>query len=180
MFSAKRLIRKIKEFRKRNKLTQSAFAKQIGTSSATISKWERETINFNPGLAQIVGIAKAMGITPSELLSQGKNTANASVADNDKKTPEAVKKPQPKKKAAAAASAKEKKQSKRTVKTSKTAVASREIKVKRSVSSNESVKRGRKTSAKAAKASIVKTAATPTKNETSKRKPGRPKKQPKA
>ncbi len=180
MFSSKRLIRKLKEFRKRNKLTQMAFAKQIGVSSATLSKWEREIISFNPDLTQIVGIAKAMGITPSELLSQGKNTANASVADNDKKAPETAKKTQPKKKAAAVASAKDKKQSKQTVKTSKTAAASKEIKIKKAVSSKEAVKRGRKTSVKAAKASITKTAAAPTKNETSKRKPGRPKKQPKA
>ena len=180
MFSAKRLIRKIKEFRKRNKLTQSAFAKQIGTSSSTLSKWEREIISFNPGLAQIVGIAKAMGITPSELLSQGKNTANAPVGDNDKKAQKTVKKPQPQKKAAVVASAKDKKQSKRSVKTSKMAAASKEIKIKRGLSSKEAVKRGRKTSVKAAKTSIAKTAAAPIKNEASKRKPGRPKKQPKA
>ena len=169
MFSAKRLIRKIKEFRKRNKLTQMTFAKQIGTSSSTLSKWESEKTNFNPDLKQIVGIAKAMGITPSELLSQGKNTINASVEDSDKKASKTVKKPQPKKKP-----------SNRTVKPSKMATASKETKVKKAISTKEAVNKVRETSVKTAKASIAKTAATPIKNETSKRKPGRPKKQPKA
>ena len=164
MFSAKRLIRTIKEFRKRNKITQMTFAKQIGTSSSTFSKWESEKINFNPDLNQIVGIAKAMGITPSELLSQGKNTEDVSSENNDKKATKTVKKTQ----------------SKRTVKSSKMASESKETKVKKAISTKEAVKKGRKTSVKAAKASTAKTAAAPAKKETSKRKPGRPRTQPKA
>ena len=93
MFSAKRLIRKIRTFRKQNKITQTAFAKQIGISCTTLSCWEREKRDFNPDLTQIVGIAKAMGITPGELLSQGKNTVNAPV--EDKKASKTVKKTQP-------------------------------------------------------------------------------------
>ena len=167
MFSAKRLLKKIKDFRTRNRLSQIAFAKQIGISCSTLSCWEREKRDFNPDLTQIVGIAKAMGITPGELLSQGKNTANAPV--EDKKASKTVKKTQP-----------DKKQSKRTVKASKTAAASREIKTKKAGSAKEAVKKGRKPSVKAAKASVAKTAAAPSRNKTSRRKPGRPRKQPKA
>ena len=166
MFSAKRLLKKIRDFRKQKRLTQTAFAKQIGTSCSTLSCWEREKRSFNPDLTQIINIAKAMGLTPGELLSQGKNTANAPV--KDKKASKTVKKTQP-----------EKKQSKRTVKPSKTAAASKEIKVKKTSSTKEAVKKGRKASVKAAKTSIAKTAV-PAKKETSKRKPGRPRKQPKA
>ena len=166
MFSAKRLLKKIRDFRKQKRLTQTAFAKQIGTSCSTLSCWEREKRSFNPDLNQIIKIAKAMGITPGELLSQGKNTANAPV--EDKKASKTVKKTQP-----------EKKQSKRTVKPSKTAAASREIKARKTGSTKEAVKKGHKASAKAAKASIAKTAA-PSRNKTSKRKPGHPRKRPKA
>ncbi len=107
MFTAKGRGGKIREFRKRNKLTQTAFAKQTGTGRATLSKRGHEKINLNPGLTQIIGIAKVMGIPHSTLLSQGENTANASVEDTGREAPRAVKK-QSEKNTAAAASAEKK------------------------------------------------------------------------
>ena len=68
MFSTKRLLNKIKKFRKDNRITKIAFAKQIGISVSTLSFWEKEEIAFNPNLTHLVNIAKMFGVTPGELL----------------------------------------------------------------------------------------------------------------
>ena len=90
MFSAKRLLKKIKAFRKDNRITQIAFAKQIGISVSTLVNWERERNDFNPTLNQIINMAKIFGVTPGELLLQGKD--KLSVAEgNGKEAAKAVK-----------------------------------------------------------------------------------------
>ena len=87
MFSAKRLLNKIRAFRKDNKITQIAFAKQIGISVSTLVNWEREWSDFNPTLTQIINMAKIFGVTPGELLLQGKDklsVAEGKGKDNSK------------------------------------------------------------------------------------------------
>ncbi len=189
MFNVKPIVQRLKSYREERGIKQADLAKRLGTSTATLSRWESGRTNFNPTLSQLVIMADMFGITLMELLSQENVSASPAPEKPPKRTSKTRKnKPAAKTPAKTASaksfevkskdSSKEKpKASKRTVKASKTAAESREIKVKKAVSTKEAVKRGYKTSAKAAKASIVKTAATPTKNETSKRKPGRPRKQ---
>ena len=127
MFSAKRLLNKIRAFRKDNKITQIAFAKQIGISVSTLVNWERERNDFNPTLNQIINMAKIFGVTPGELLLQGKDKLSVA-KDNGKDNPKtATKQAQSKTKsstkakAATVLEANEKKKSKRTAKSSSVA-----------------------------------------------------------
>ena len=127
MFSAKRLLNKIRAFRKDNRITQIAFAKQIGISVSTLVNWERERNDFNPTLTQIINMAKIFGVTPGELLLQGKDKLSVA-KDNGKDNPKAATKQAQSKtksstkvKAATVLGANEKKQSKRTAKSSSVA-----------------------------------------------------------
>jgi transcriptional regulator with XRE-family HTH domain len=126
MFSAKRLLNKIRAFRKDNRITQIAFAKQIGISVSTLVNWERERSDFNPTLTQIINMAKVFGVTPGELLLQGKDklVAKDNGKDNSKtatKQAQSKTKSSTKAKAATVLEANEKKQSKRTAKSSSVA-----------------------------------------------------------
>ena len=138
MFSAKRLLKKIMAFRKDNRITQVAFAKQIGISAATLVNWERERSNFDPSLTQIVNMAKIFGVTPGELLLQGKDklsVAKDNGKDNSKTTSKRVQakaKPSAKVKASTVSGSEEKSskpERKTTVK--KTAEASKETTAKK-------------------------------------------------
>ena len=92
MFSTKRLLNKIKKFRKDNRITKIAFAKQIGISVSTLSFWEKEEIAFNPNLTHLVNIAKMFGVTPGELLTQGKNASSSvSGSEEEKMSKQAAK-----------------------------------------------------------------------------------------
>ena len=67
----------IKEFRKKNYLNQSAFAKIIGVTQSAVSQWENDMTR--PNSYQLEAIANAFNISIDELL-----------ADNIKETDSAV------------------------------------------------------------------------------------------
>ena len=155
MFSAKRLLNKIRAFRKDNRITQIAFAKQIGISVSTLVNWERERRDFNPTLTQIINMAKIFGVTPGGLLLQGGNAVNAYVKNDEKK------------------------QSKRTAKTSLVA-AVKETKAKKAGAKEETGKAELKTlTKKKVKASAV-AVVMPDIGTKQEKKRGRPRKQLKA
>ena len=138
MFSAKRLLKKITAFRKQNRITQIAFAKQIGISAATLVNWERERSNFDPSLTQIVNMAKIFGVTPGELLLQGKDklsVAKNNSKDNSKTTSKRVQakaKPSAKVKASTVSGSEEKSSTpERKTTAKKTAEASKETTAKK-------------------------------------------------
>ena len=80
MFNTKVMVQKLKSYRKRNKIKQMDFAKKIGVSAPTLSRWEHGSGNFNPKLSQLLSMADVLGITPSELfLQEGAAVEEASV-----------------------------------------------------------------------------------------------------
>lgn len=58
----------IKEYRKKNGITQEAFGKRLGVSKQTVSKWEKGTLV--PSLAKCFEIADILGIPPEALTSE--------------------------------------------------------------------------------------------------------------
>ena len=53
------IAQKIKEFRQKNRLTQSQFADLFGITAQCVSKWERE--KCYPDIALLPSLAEAMG-----------------------------------------------------------------------------------------------------------------------
>ena len=47
-------------------LTQAALAKKIGVNTITVSQWERG--KYSPTASNVPKVAKALGITPKQLL----------------------------------------------------------------------------------------------------------------
>lgn len=47
-------------------LTQAALAKKIGVNTVTVSQWERG--KYSPTASNVPKVAKALGITPKQLL----------------------------------------------------------------------------------------------------------------
>ena len=187
MFDSKPIVQRLKSYRKEHDITQGELAKRLGVSGPTLSRWENNRADFNPTLKQLLSMADMFGVTLIELFSQGSDTVSTPVEDGVEKAKKTSKRTQKtpkaktsaKAKAATVLSSEEKKTPKRTVKTS-SAAAVKGTKVKKSGSTKKAVKKSRKTPVKVAKASIGSTSAVPDKQETAKRKPGRPRKQPKA
>lgn len=69
----------IKELREKNKMTQLQFAKQIGVSDKTVSKWE--TGKGYPDITLLEPIAETFSVSVAELIS-GTTIANANVSAN--------------------------------------------------------------------------------------------------
>ena len=61
----------ISAYRKYKNLSQTDLAKMIGTSRATVSRWENGTTT--PTESEWIMIAEALGVTVSELLEEGKS-----------------------------------------------------------------------------------------------------------
>ena len=64
----------LKEYREQNsvpgnKMTQTALAKKLGFSLASIQRWERDTVDDMPSPDQIVKIANLLDITVDQLLT---------------------------------------------------------------------------------------------------------------
>lgn len=56
-----------KLLRKSQGLTQEALAKKIGVNPITVSQWERG--KYSPTASNVPKVAKALGITPKQLLA---------------------------------------------------------------------------------------------------------------
>ena len=57
---------KIRELRKRSKISQEKLAEQIGVSRQAVTKWE--TSRGEPGVDSLIQLANYFGITVDELL----------------------------------------------------------------------------------------------------------------
>jgi transcriptional regulator with XRE-family HTH domain len=58
----------VRELRKRRKLTQSEVASRVGITATYLS--QIETGQRNPTLAVVVGLARALGLKPSQLVAR--------------------------------------------------------------------------------------------------------------
>lgn len=62
---------KIRELRKRSKISQEKLAEQIGVSRQAVTKWE--TSRGEPGVDSLIQLANYFGITVDELLDYRAN-----------------------------------------------------------------------------------------------------------
>ena len=69
MYDMKPLIQKFRDNRKRLGISQTEFARRIGTSLATITRWERGNMVYTPDLRQLSLIADLFDTTVRELLT---------------------------------------------------------------------------------------------------------------
>ena len=69
MYDMKPLIQKFRDNRKRLGISQTEFARRIGTSLATITRWERGNMVYTPDLRQLSLIADMFDTTVWELLT---------------------------------------------------------------------------------------------------------------
>lgn len=189
MFNVKPIVQRLKSYREERGIKQTDLAQRLGTSPATLSRWENGRANFNPTLSQLLIMADMLGITLMELLSQENASSSAAPEKAPKRTGKTTKSKSAVNISAKAASAKSSKarsagaskaKTKKSMQTTKTkasaaAAVSKGIKTKKAGSTEEAVKKSRKTPLKAAKASLTPTAA-PAANESPKKKPGRPRK----
>ncbi len=65
----------IKSYRRSQKLTQADFGKLIGISPQAVSKWE--TMMGYPDISMLPVVARLLGITIDELLTQQKEFSQA-------------------------------------------------------------------------------------------------------
>ncbi|MBR1671945.1 MAG: helix-turn-helix transcriptional regulator [Fretibacterium sp.] len=166
MFNVKSLMRQIKSYRKSHGIRQVEFAKRIGVSAPTLSRWEHESGNCNPTLKQLLSIADIFGVTLVELLSQ----ENVSIPVS---TPEA---PSGKPGRAVRRTRKTSQtKSKSAAKASSKAAPTRGARAKDAGAPEPSARKGRRALVK--KTGKVPTATASDTGETPKRKRGRPRKE---
>ena len=187
MFDVKPIVQRLKSYGKEHNMTQGELAKRIGASGPALSRWLNEHASFNPKLNQLINMADLFGVSLSELLSQENTPVLASPEKSEKDTGKKAKNKPAAKKSTKAASEKNSKgksedvsrekakqaKSKRTVKTSATAI--KETKSKKTEAHEKAVKTERNgTAKKTAKAAKSDTGETPAEKQS------RTRKQPKA
>ena len=69
MYDMRPLIQKFRDSRKRLGISQTEFARRIGTSLASITRWERGNMVYTPNLRQLALIADMLDTTVWELLA---------------------------------------------------------------------------------------------------------------
>ena len=86
MFDSKPILQRLKSYMEEHNINQGDFAKRIGTSGPTFSRWLNGRTRFNPSLKQLLSMAEIFDVTLIDLLSIKKASASRSTTRRAVKT----------------------------------------------------------------------------------------------